>query len=175
MKNFADGINPSLIDDPIQRRHWTVVKQFLRDVTRALANIVPAENDPSGSISSEVPTAPTINTRVQHMWHANGPYRVGTAVDGGFVAPSALVLSVVKLHRTTPGSSGDTFIDINKNGISMYVTNPLSKPRINFGATTYNGVLPSSTAIAAGDVITMDIDAIEGGTPRDLTIVIEGA
>jgi hypothetical protein len=175
MKNFSDGINPALIDDPIARRNWAVVKEFSTEVQRALAKIIPAVNNPTGSVSTIVPVAPIINTRVQHAWHANGPYRVDTAVDGGIMVPTSMVLTAVKLHRTTPGSSGSTSIDINKNGSTMYITNPASKPAIGFGSTVFHAVLPSDTTLSAGDVITIDIDAIEAGNPANLTVTIEGA
>lgn len=175
MKNFADGINPSLIDDPIQRSFWTSVKEYLREQQRALAKIIPAVNNPVGSVSTVVPVAPIINTRVLHSFHANGTYQVGTFVDGGVLIPTAMVISGIKLYRVTSGSSGGTSIDINKNGNTMYITNPASKPVINFNTLTYHATLPSDTSLAAGDVLSFDIDGIEAGNPRDLTVVIEGA
>lgn len=175
MKNFSDGINPSLIDDPIQRTFWSAVKEYLREQQIALARIIPAVNNPQGSVSTDVPVAPVINTRVQHTWNANGPYRVGTNVDGGYHVPTAMVISAIKLHRDTPGSSGSTQLDINRNGTSMYQTNPLSKPSLPFSLTAQNVVLPSEVSVAAGDIITIDIDVIEAGTPQNLTIVMEGS
>lgn len=175
MKNFADGINPALIEDAIDRRNWAVVKEFLRENQRALAKIIPSVNNPGTDAPIPEVVIPSINVRVRHTWHANGPYQVGTAVDGGVVMPTDMVVSGIKLHRTTGGTSGSTSIDVNKNGNTMYVTNPGSKPAIPFNSTINHATLPSDTALSAGDYLTIDIDGIEAGTPLDLTVTIEGA
>jgi len=174
MKNFADGINPTLIDDPIVRRYFATIKEFLTEQQRALAKIVPAENNPTGSVSTEVPVAPIINTRLIYAWRANGPYIVDTDVDGRLVVPTAFTITAIKLFRDTPGTSGSTTIDVNKNGTTMYAVNPSSKPSIPYTSTIYHAVLPSTVSLQAGDTLSIDIDAIEAGDPQNLAVVIEG-
>ena len=116
-------------------------------------------------------TAPT----VEHRWAANGPFRVGATVDGGYVSPTNFSVAAVRLHRRTPGSSGSTIVDLNKNGVTMYTTQA-NRPTVDFSDPD-NLVLaaqPDIATVAVGDLLTIDIDQIESGTPRDLAMMIEG-
>ena len=116
-------------------------------------------------------------TRVLYTWNANGPYRASeVSVDGSFVAPTAFTITAVWLTRTTPGTGGSTVVDINKNGSTIYATT--GKPSIAYTVTKQVQSLPDSDkrSVAAGDVLTIDVDSIETGTaPRDLMVVVEGA
>jgi hypothetical protein len=47
MRNFVDGINPSYLEDQRARRDAIAVKSALREHARALAKLIPANNDPS--------------------------------------------------------------------------------------------------------------------------------
>lgn len=46
MRNFIDGINPSIIEDPRERRDMTGVRETLREHSRALAKLIPKINNP---------------------------------------------------------------------------------------------------------------------------------
>ena len=115
-------------------------------------------------------------TRIELVWIANGPFLVDTSVDGGRIADSAMTITGVWLYRTTPGTSGSTVLDLNKNGTSMYTTQG-NRPTIAFddGDSKVDCTLPDVVTVAAGDVITVDTDSIEGGTPQHWMLVIEGA
>lgn len=112
----------------------------------------------------------------QHRWTANGPFRVDTDVDGGYISDSAFTISGVRLWRGTAGSSSSTIVDIHKNGTTMYTTQG-NRPTILFsdGDNKIDATLPDVTSISAGDIITMDIDQIEAGNPADLTLLIQGS
>jgi hypothetical protein len=132
------------------------------------------KTDGSGNLSFV--TAASLATRERARWAANGPYIIGTTVDGGWIVPTAMTISAVWLHRATPGTSSSSIVDLNKNGVTMYTTQA-NRPTIAFNDSDnkVQATLPDITAVAAGDILTMDIDQIEGGIPGDLTLTIEGA
>lgn len=129
----------------------------------------------ANGVSSWVSPA-TLATRTLYRWAANGPYVVDTTVDGAWVAPTAFTVRAVWLYRTTPGSSSSTILDLNLNGTTMYTTQA-NRPTIAFndGDNKVQATLPDVTSVSAGDVLTIDIDQIEGGSPGNIILVIEGA
>ena len=112
----------------------------------------------------------------QHRWTANGPFVAGTAVDGAFISDTAFSITAVWLCRGTAGNASETIVDINKNGTTMYTTQA-NRPTIvwNDADKKVDCTLPDVVTIAAGDIITMDIDQAEATTPTDLIVVIQGA
>lgn len=114
--------------------------------------------------------------KFQHRWVANGPFRIGTDVDGAYISDTGFTISGVWIYRTNAGTSGSTILDLNKNGTTMYTTQG-NRPTIAFndGDKKVDCTLPDVTSVSAGDILTIDIDSIEGGKPRDIILVIEGA
>jgi len=112
----------------------------------------------------------------QNRWTANGWFRVDTDVDGAFISDTDFDITGVWIWRGTAGSSSSTIVDINKNGTTMYTTQG-NRPTIAFddGDNKVDCTLPDVTSISAGDVITIDIDQVEAGNPKDLIIMIEGS
>jgi hypothetical protein len=126
-------------------------------------------NDGSGNLSWA--SAGKLNYR----WCANGPFIVDTAVDGAWVAPSAFTISKIYSYRGTPGTSGSTIIDVHKNGTTIYTTQA-NRPTLAYTETgSKQATAPDITSVTAGDVLTIDIDQIEGGIPQNLILVIEGS
>jgi hypothetical protein len=121
-------------------------------------------------------TPSSLATRVIRRWTANGPYKVDTSVDGGWISPTAMTISAVWLHRTTAGTSSSTILDLNKNGTTMYTTQG-NRPTIAFNDADNKvlATLPDVVAVAAGDILTIDIDQIEGGVARHVSLIVEGA
>jgi hypothetical protein len=111
----------------------------------------------------------------KHAWKANGPYIVDTDVDGGVAVPTAMTIDAIWVYRTTAGGSSSTIVDIHKNGTTIYTTQA-NRPTIVFNDADkkVQATLPDVTAVAAGDILTLDIDQAETGTPADLTVVIQG-
>lgn len=120
--------------------------------------------------------ASALATRTLYRWAANGFYRVGTTVDGAWIAPTAFTVSAVWIHRNTPGTSSSTILDLNKNGTTMYTTQA-NRPTIAFNDADnkVQATNPDVTSVAAGDILTIDIDQIEGGLPGDIILVLQGA
>jgi len=112
----------------------------------------------------------------QHRWTANGPFIVGTDVDGAYISDSAFSILGVWLYRGTAGTSSNTIVDIHKNGTTLYTTQA-NRPTIawNDADKKVDCALPDVVTVAAGDVITIDIDQKETGTPKDLIVLIQGA
>jgi hypothetical protein len=108
-------------------------------------------------------------------WRANGSYIVDTVVDGGVIAPTDFTISAVWLYRLTPGSAGSTTIDLNKNGTTMYTTQA-NRPSIAFddADSKIQATLPDITSVVAGDILSIDIDVVESGSPGNLVLVIKG-
>jgi len=48
MRNPLANINPSVIDEPISRRYFEIIKGALEELSRSTAKIIPAGNNPSG-------------------------------------------------------------------------------------------------------------------------------
>jgi len=130
-----------------------------------VSNGQPAWADPS-----------TVKTKRTFQWRANGPYQVDTEVDGGVVIPTALTITAVWLYRETAGSASSTIVDLNANGTTLYSTQA-NRPTIQFdhGSNKVQATLPDTTAVAAGDILTIDVDQIETGTPENLVLIVEGA
>lgn len=173
MKNYSGGINPALIDDPVQRAFWQIVKEYLGENQRALANIVPPGNSPS--LETIIREVVIEEPHFRHEWRANGPFQVGTMVDGGIVIPTAFNITSVRLFRATAGSAGSTVVDLNRNGTTLYTTT--TKPTVTAagGANQINATLPDIVSISGGDWLSIDIDSKEDGAPLDLVLMIEGA
>jgi hypothetical protein len=133
-------------------------------------------SDGSGNGSWVAPS--TLATRIQHRFVANGPYVVDTSVDGGFIPPTGLTITSVWVHRLTEGTSGSTTVQLRKNGTALFTSG--ARPTIAQGdpdlksgpfAPDVGGV----STLVAGDILTMDIDVVEVGSPANLCITIEGA
>jgi hypothetical protein len=117
-----------------------------------------------------------LTTRVVYRWAGNGPFTIDTAVDGGMVVTTACNITGVRLYRRVAGSSGTTTVDLNQNGTTLYTTQG-NRPSIAYndadGLVTAS--LPDVVALSAGDLLTIDIDAVEAGTPLDIAVVVEVA
>ena len=106
-----------------------------------------------------------------------GALAVLSELDGVWEAPAAGAIKRVTAYCKTTGSdSGATIVDVNINSTTIF-TNQSNRPSV-----AYNAVPPTSIrtgaaieagTFAAGDLITVDVDAIDGGpTAADLTVII---
>lgn len=111
----------------------------------------------------------------QHRWTANGPYQTDTEVDGAYISDSAFSVTGIWMWRGVSGTAGSTIVDINKNGVTMYTTQE-NRPNIAFNDADkkIDATLPDIVEIAQGDIITLDIDIIDTGSPKDLIVQMEG-
>lgn len=115
-------------------------------------------------------SASSIATRIEHRFVANGFYVTDTNVDVAWVPRRSMTLSKVLLYRRAGGSAGSTTVDLMKNGTSVLS----SAPSIAFNAgasATASGTI-STTAIASGDIFTVNCTA-DSGRPQDWMFEIE--
>jgi hypothetical protein len=123
-------------------------------------------------------------------WFIDGVLAVQAGVGQTLVAPYAMTISNVIIYVKENGSANTTTIDVNINGASIFAG---AKPTIAHNdPDNIAEQVPDTTAIAADDLITIDIDAIAtgaagltvcvvtaatiiGGAPTDATYVTEDA
>lgn len=104
-----------------------------------------------------------------------GKVVTGTGLDVAWIAPRACTITRITLYRRTAGSSGSTTVDVNKNGTTVFTTQA-NRPSVTqasgndqISAKTNMDV----TSVAQDDRIEFDVDAAEGGNPRDIAVIIE--
>ncbi len=149
----------------------TSTRKFLRQVGTGSVSAAPAWDTLT---IADIPAG--VGTK-RFEWRANGPYRVGTSVDGQVRVPSGFTITSVYLFRITAGSSGSTIVDVNKNGVTLFTTQA-NRPTVTAAggnSQASSGTLPDVTSVSAGDYLSIDIDQIEGGHPHDFVLIIEGA
>lgn len=79
-------------------------------------------------------------------------------------APVAGTIVGVRLSATTAPVGAAILVDINKAGTTLFTTQG-NRPTIADGASDSVVAVPDVTAIAAGDVITVDVDQVGAVTP----------
>ncbi len=100
---------------------------------------------------------------------------VGTSQASALV-PSAMTISHVKVYSTTAPVGATLFVDVNVNGTTIFTTQA-NRPGVLTTAFAANSGIPDGTTVlAAGDRITIDVDAIgsttAGGAPLLVTVVM---
>ncbi|MEQ1736092.1 MAG: hypothetical protein ABL886_06800 [Rhodoglobus sp.] len=85
------------------------------------------------------------------------PLTVGTNKTR-FRAPHAFTIASVKCSLTTASSSGLVTVDVNKNGVSIFSTRPTLDVSEKTTATAATPSVLSTTAVAADDELTFDVD-----------------
>jgi len=105
---------------------------------------------------------------------------IATNIAGDFVSPIAGTIlqsdtTPFYLYATnsTAGVTGNTVVDININGTSIMTTNKLDFDTTE--KTTTTAVTPpdlTTTALAVGDIITIDVDSIHTTAAKGLTVYI---
>lgn len=104
----------------------------------------------------------------------NGVIGTATKVDAA-VAVSAFTITGIKAYRGTAGTSGSTIVDVNQNGTTLFTTQA-NRPTFAYtdGDDYIVTKLPDVVAISTGDLLTFDVDQVEGGSPADLVIEVYG-
>jgi hypothetical protein len=94
---------------------------------------------------------------------------VGTA---RFPVPFACTIVDVRTAVGTAPTGAALLVDVNKNGTTIFTTQG-NRPSIAIGGTSSSAAVPDVTALAAGDLLTVDVDQI-GSTiaGSDLTVVM---
>ena len=119
------------------------------------------------------PTATSIGSSLTGIvLRNNGALVVATDLDPTQAVGSSTI-SAVRLLRQTAGSSGSTIIDVHKNGTTIFTTQA-NRPSVTSAAgnNATDSKAPDDTSLSDGDILTLDIDQVEGGSPDTVTVQI---
>lgn len=99
-----------------------------------------------------------------------GSIVVATNVSGTFEIQQSLTIDSVDLRVKTAPTGAALIVDINKGGTTIFST----RPQIAAAATSGGGsAVLSVTTLAAGDLITVDIDQVGSSVAgSDLTVAL---
>lgn len=134
-------------------------------------NLVGSQNATSGSILvSRTGNTPEWKTSTSTLvWYLEGDLVTGANQGATVTMPFGMTVTGIDLHVKTAPTGAALIVDINENGSTMYST----RPQISDGATTEAGTeVLSDTDLAAGSVITLDIDQV-GSTVAGSSITVE--
>lgn len=106
-------------------------------------------------------------------FRADGYYRIAVGIDP-YVVRDTLTISEVVLHRSVAGTSSSTIIDVHKNGTTIFTTQA-NRPEIAFGGGDDQTVVktPDVISLISGDILTVDIDQVEGGNPQGFIVEVK--
>ncbi len=101
-------------------------------------------------------------------WPADG----STAVGGDFEIPFAGTITEIGAFVDTAGTTGTSIVDVNLNGSTIMTTNKLKWDSTEKSTRTYSGTAAglTTTTVAAGDILTVDIDTNHTTKSKGLTI-----
>lgn len=132
---------------------WEILKNIaaIADTVNEIAAI-------SWDVFSVTIESPSVETNV------GGRYKFLLNLDGS----SGLVYAV-SLSNGTAGSSGSTVVDVNINGTTCF-TEQANRPVLAFndadGVVVVENAQIENDVLEVGDVVTVDIDTLQAGTPR---------
>ncbi len=139
---------------------------------------------PADGVTIDNVVAAHVNTPVPNVgtfliFRADGYYRLFTnATIDIQEAPFSFTISQVVMRREIAGFSGQTRIDILKNGVSLWNVNPNNRPTITAGAGNQARVvatLPDVVTITILDRLEMAIVQVESGSPQDILLELIGS
>lgn len=101
---------------------------------------------------------------------------VDTKADGSRYIPRSYTITKVILHiESNGGTGGNTIVDVNKNGTTIFTTQP-NRPTVAFDAgdnVTEEVTNMDVTSIEGGDILTVDVDEIvTGGNVKDIQVEV---
>lgn len=97
-----------------------------------------------------------------------------TAVGGDLVIPFTGTIVDIEADSDTAGTTGTAIVDVNLNGSTIMTTDKLKWDSTEKSTRTYSGNAPglTTTAVTAGDIITLDIDTNHTTKSKGLTLYI---
>jgi hypothetical protein len=88
------------------------------------------------------------------------------------IVPLSLTITEVRALVGTAPVGADLIVDVNKNGTTIFTTQG-NRPTIADGNTSDTSGTPDVTALAVGDVLSIDVDQIGSGTAgADLSVTV---
>lgn len=99
---------------------------------------------------------------------------VGTNVAGPLIVPKALTITKAYLYIVTVNTGASLIVDINLNGTSIWNTTQANRLTLAAGDADGKTTQTSfdTTALAEGDILTMDIDQV-GSTIPGTNLVVQ--
>lgn len=102
----------------------------------------------------------------------SGDLEVAVGKSRFYFPYAATILSVMTMVGTTP-SGAALIVDVNKNGSTLFVTQA-DRPSIAAGTYVSSAAIPTTTAIGAGDYLTVDVDQVGSTVPgSDLIAIVQ--
>ena len=99
---------------------------------------------------------------------------VGTNKTPILIVPRAYTIEKIFAIVKTAPDGDDLKVDINKNDVSIWSSNPDNKITITDGATTDTVTQFDTTSLAEGDRLTLDVDQVGSNTGGEtLTVVMK--
>lgn len=97
-----------------------------------------------------------------------------TAVGGDLVIPFTGTIVDIEADSDTAGTTGTAIVDVNLNGTTIMTTDKLKWDSTEKSTRTYSGNAPglTTTAVTAGDIITLDIDTNHTTKSKGLTLFL---
>lgn len=138
------------------------------------AALAGSSGSPSAS-NTYVTEADPARKRETIRFHVPGTIATGTEQGGVWEAPAAAsIVRATAYRKSTAGTGGSTIVDVNIGGTTIFTTQT-NRPEIAFDDSDGKSVAPAIEAgtLALGDMVTVDVDAIDtGGSPSDLTVIL---
>ena len=103
-------------------------------------------------------------------WDADGT----TAVGGDLVIPFTGTIVDIEADVDTAGTTGTAIVDVNLDGSTIMTTDKLKWDTGEKSTRTYSGTAPglTTTAVTAGQIITLDIDTNHTTKSKGLTLFL---
>ena len=103
-------------------------------------------------------------------WDADGT----TAVGGDLVIPFTGTIVDIEADVDTAGTTGTAIVDVNLDGSTIMTTNKLKWDSTEKSTRDYSGTAPglTTTAVTAGQIITVDIDTNHTTKSKGLTLFL---
>lgn len=103
-------------------------------------------------------------------WDADGT----TAVGGDLVIPFTGTITDIEADVDTAGTTGTAIVDVNLGGTTIMTTDKLKWDSTEKSTRTFSGNAPglTTTAVTAGNIITVDIDTNHTTKSKGLTLFL---
>jgi|GEM_PF-2980581 hypothetical protein len=103
-----------------------------------------------------------------------GTLSTGTSQTPALIALQAMTISKVYANVKTAPTGASILVDINKNGTSIWATTQANRLTVAAAATTGTQTSFDTTALAEGDILTIDLDQVGSSVAgADITITVK--
>lgn len=170
----SSGITDAPIDGSLYGRQdgeWEIISVSGIDDAPADNNTYGRKNNSWVTISGVVTSGIVVDSSSDPFWFIDG--YLDEQIDAGpsFIIPRNCTITNVYIWGKTLGTAGNTIVDINKNGSSIFTTQA-NRPTLAYNATSpTKSSIPDIVALQESDIITIDLDSVATGA-KDLTVLV---